>query len=172
MDLTYIEAWQLWFAGTQLSDHSLYGVPIVWWGRGGKLLAFVAGLAVLIDIIGLERIRDHGRRVFTGFDKFIQNDGREQAPRWFYRTFTVYGLLLLAWLFSVIAHFVWGWSYWLIWWWSPLLVPAAFFLVMMAVMVLVAVYSALLTHPALARIASIISLLLFLVGFHFDFLAS
>lgn len=52
MNLTVGEAWNLWWSGQQLTGHALYGVPVVWLGRSGKLLSFLSGGAIVLDIVG------------------------------------------------------------------------------------------------------------------------
>ena len=57
VDLTIVEAWNLWWSGNQLTDHTLYGVSILWLSRAGKLLTFLAGVTIVLDAIGPERLR-------------------------------------------------------------------------------------------------------------------
>jgi hypothetical protein len=54
-------AWSSWFSGQHVEDQLLAGVEILWWGRAGKCIEFVAALAVLAEIIGPERLRSFGR---------------------------------------------------------------------------------------------------------------
>lgn len=54
--------WRAWWSGRQTTTVALCGVPMLWWGRVGKLLQFVAGLAVLLDLVGPERLRAVGAR--------------------------------------------------------------------------------------------------------------
>lgn len=42
---------------------SLYGFPMIWVGRVAKVLAFVGGLVVVLDIIGPTRIKALGDRL-------------------------------------------------------------------------------------------------------------
>jgi hypothetical protein len=60
MDLTLTDAWALWWSGQQLTDHTLHGAPVLWLGRAGKMLAFLAGCTIVLDIIGSERITSWG----------------------------------------------------------------------------------------------------------------
>ncbi|HEU5469402.1 MAG TPA: hypothetical protein VFV67_02025 [Actinophytocola sp.] len=46
-----------WFAGRQASSITLFGLPMFWWGRIGKVLQFFAGCVVVLDLIGPERLR-------------------------------------------------------------------------------------------------------------------
>lgn len=62
MDLTLTETWNLWWSGKQLADHTLYGIPILWLSRAGKLLAFLAGTTIILDTIGPERLHAYATR--------------------------------------------------------------------------------------------------------------
>ena len=58
----WLEAWSRWFEGDPtLRESVLWGLKILWWGRIGKLAAFLAGLVIILDIveaiIGPERLR-------------------------------------------------------------------------------------------------------------------
>ncbi|MFI6484312.1 hypothetical protein ACIBH1_40775 [Nonomuraea sp. NPDC050663] len=64
-DISYIEAWGLWLDGKSTLGNDLFGVPMIWWGRIGKIAAFVAGMTVVLDIIGPERLRQFGGRHVT-----------------------------------------------------------------------------------------------------------
>ncbi|MFI7232620.1 hypothetical protein ACIBO5_56370 [Nonomuraea angiospora] len=50
----------IWLSGSQTSGSTLWGLSMVWWGRAGKLLQFLAGCAVLLDLVGPERLRAAG----------------------------------------------------------------------------------------------------------------
>ncbi|MFV2198446.1 hypothetical protein [Nocardiopsis sp. LOL_012] len=65
MDLTLTDAWTLWWSGQQLTNHTLYGVPVLWLSRSGKLLAFLAGCTIVLDIIGSERLIAWGEQIQT-----------------------------------------------------------------------------------------------------------
>ncbi|HEX4813079.1 MAG TPA: hypothetical protein VFV66_10055 [Nonomuraea sp.] len=57
------ELWGLWFRGRPVDDLTLYGdVPVLVWGRIGKVLQFAAGLAVVIDLLDADRLRARGQR--------------------------------------------------------------------------------------------------------------
>lgn len=49
-------AWGLWFQGAQLTNYTLWGAPIFGWGRLGKGMEFVAGAAVIVEIVGPDRL--------------------------------------------------------------------------------------------------------------------
>ncbi|WP_285607226.1 hypothetical protein [Actinokineospora globicatena] len=52
----------LWLSGKQTSGATLWGLSMVWWGRVGKLLQFLAGCVVVLDLVGPERLRAVGAR--------------------------------------------------------------------------------------------------------------
>lgn len=54
----WIEAWSHWLQTDEtLRSSSVWGIEILWWGRLGKFLAFAAGFVVLLDLIKDERLR-------------------------------------------------------------------------------------------------------------------
>ena len=58
--VSYFEAWRLWAAGELGPDVSLWGLDLWWWGRIGRIVALVSGLAVLAEIAGTTRLRSIG----------------------------------------------------------------------------------------------------------------
>lgn len=52
----------MWLSGQQLTEHTLYGVPVLWLSRAGKLLAFLAGTTIVLDFIGSERLVKWGNK--------------------------------------------------------------------------------------------------------------
>jgi hypothetical protein len=57
MSIGYLTAWSLWMDGEQLTTYSMWGLPFIWWARIGKLMQFAAGLTVLLDLAGPERLQ-------------------------------------------------------------------------------------------------------------------
>ncbi|WP_214322029.1 hypothetical protein [Nonomuraea sediminis] len=60
------ELWDLlarWIDGQQLTGAPLWGHPLFVWGRWGKALQFLAGLTVLLDLVGPESLRAFGGRL-------------------------------------------------------------------------------------------------------------
>lgn len=55
-NVTYFEAWKMWLSGESVSQFYLFGLSILWWGRFGKIVGLVAGLIVISEIIGPERL--------------------------------------------------------------------------------------------------------------------
>lgn len=55
-----LRLWDRWLSGEKVDDARLWGWPMLAWGRTGKLLQFAAGLTVLLDLAGPDRLRDFG----------------------------------------------------------------------------------------------------------------
>ncbi|SDM55974.1 hypothetical protein [Allokutzneria albata] len=168
----YFEAWERWFNGdTALRDARLWRLHVLWWGRVGKLAAFFAGMALILDIIGPERLRQFSTRYVR----------RNNLPR------SSLGPALLG---AVAAVFLL---------WATFFPGKVSFLgfeiavysfgVTSAIAVFVLVISLVLLAPALlegvrrglvliferdalARTVQVTALVLFVAGFHFDMLAS
>ncbi|MEU1389573.1 MULTISPECIES: hypothetical protein [unclassified Nonomuraea] len=66
-DLGLFQAWGMWFDNVQVNQHTLYGASILALGRIGKVVSFFAGMTVVLDIIGPDRIRQFADR-FKRFD--------------------------------------------------------------------------------------------------------
>jgi hypothetical protein len=54
-----------WVSGP-LTSTSLLGVPIFWWSRIGKCAQFAAGLTVILDLVGPERLQEWGHKLQVG----------------------------------------------------------------------------------------------------------
>jgi hypothetical protein len=65
-DVDLLEAWRLWGSGQPTADLVLWGLPILWWGRIGKLAQFAGALTVVLDLIGPARLRAWGRALHPG----------------------------------------------------------------------------------------------------------
>lgn len=61
-----LEAWRLWSEGKSLTDYELWGLSILWWGRAGKVIQFLGGLTILLDLLGPERLRRWGQGMAKG----------------------------------------------------------------------------------------------------------
>ncbi|MFI7610669.1 hypothetical protein ACIBP6_05445 [Nonomuraea terrae] len=177
VDVGYFEAWQIWFSGKSLSGLSLHGMPMIWVGRLGKIVAFVGGLTVILDIVGPEPITELSKRVKEKIGHAAVAVG----------CFAQLGSFVLALL--VINHVNHEYLQPVIDNHGPLVgIPAVvvFFVVMWIVLagvkpvvigtlrssaVALAYLAKGLAHPRAAPLRSVGALLV-LVGFHFDLLAS
>lgn len=57
-----VRAMRVWAQGRSASAEPLWGHTVLWWARAGKIMEFAAGLVVVLDLIGPERLRRSGRR--------------------------------------------------------------------------------------------------------------
>jgi hypothetical protein len=55
-----LQAWGVWLDGQPTSALTLGGWPMPRWGRAGKLLQFLGGLIVLLDLADADKLRDRG----------------------------------------------------------------------------------------------------------------
>ncbi|SDK26379.1 hypothetical protein SAMN04488074_1053 [Lentzea albidocapillata subsp. violacea] len=60
----------IWFSGKQTSGATLWGLSMVWWGRAGKLMQFMAGCVVILDLVGPDRLRAIGARATAKVSDF------------------------------------------------------------------------------------------------------
>jgi hypothetical protein len=168
----YADAWARWFDGDpSLRDASLWGLRVLWWGRIGKLAAFLAGLTLVLDIIGPERLRQFSER-------YVQRHRRGAGPGWSAVVAAVAGLVLgWAILFPGKVSFL-GMSFEIYTTGFTTVTAGIALVVSLALLaptllhglrrVLIVVFE----NDALARTVQTTSLALFIVGFHFDMLAS
>ncbi|SNT45686.1 hypothetical protein SAMN05216276_104538 [Streptosporangium subroseum] len=152
-DISYLEAWQMWLQGKPTIGNDMLGVPMLWWGRAGKILTFVAGAVVLIDLVGPEKLSRYGDRLvrLMTAQPVLRPVGAGFAAG------TIASLLIIgvtepmgnsqarAWLAVAGGG------------------TAAF---------LVFIIGFALQHPNFASVARWVSVGLLLIGFHFDLLAS
>ena len=59
-EISLIDAWKNWLAGTPILDAQFWGIRLLWWGRFGKLAQIIAALTIVAEIIGSDRIRSFG----------------------------------------------------------------------------------------------------------------
>ncbi|MCD2193500.1 hypothetical protein LQ327_08905 [Actinomycetospora endophytica] len=71
------EALSLWWSGQKLDGMAIYGLSTVWIGRIAKVATYAAGLSVVLDIIGPERVREFGRRMsLRGEEEVYESYGK------------------------------------------------------------------------------------------------
>lgn len=182
MDLTLIEAWNLWWSGQQLTDHTLYGVSMIWLGRGGKFLSFIAGFAIILDIIGPDRLRSRFQKILGESDIELHVRAARAVRICLliilgiavlvYTVIGVHSIAVSGWQETLDAHQGIGVM--------PNGDKALQLFVVAAVGFLIAVLggtilkfiSALFSHSGFATGVRVVSFVLFLVGFALDYLAS
>jgi hypothetical protein len=60
--ITYWDAWTLWFSGQEVPlDATMGPWTILTWGRVGKIVSFFGGATFILDLAGPERLRQLGR---------------------------------------------------------------------------------------------------------------
>ncbi|NUT99867.1 MAG: hypothetical protein HOY78_48445 [Saccharothrix sp.] len=74
-EVDLIDAWTRWLSGQRVDGLLLWGWPVLYWGRLGKLLQFTAGLVVVLDLLGPDRIR----RAATALGAFTWTQARERV---------------------------------------------------------------------------------------------
>ena len=169
----YLEAWARWFGGdATLRDARLWGLPVLWWGRLGKSAAFLAGMTLILDIIGPERLRQFSARYVN---KFRLRPGFEwsalllAAAAGAFIVWATYFPGKIEVLGLEITVFSIGFNT------ETAGIALAFSLALLAPAVLQGFHQLLLyvfKHDALAQTVRTASLFLFVAGFHFDMLAS
>ena len=170
---SWLHAWSLFFQGYDMRESCLWGIEVLWWGRIGKLLSFFSGLVIVLDIIGPDALNRATERSREGLSS-VRNG--------------------VAAIFAVVAtSVIVGAAVWAVvqhpynpptdgvladnpdnastnpWLLLVLLVGGS------AAASLWAVWRGVfwvLHHDRVPRVARIASMLLFVVGFHFDMLAS
>ncbi|GAA0389541.1 hypothetical protein GCM10009530_45820 [Microbispora corallina] len=138
---------------------------MIWVGRAGKILAFISAFAVLVDIVGPDRISRYGRWL-TNVDEPLET-----------KTPLIFNYLIMGLVFAIIAvtlrimH-------------VPLNTPWHFpGLPLLVLLVLLGIPAAammlgprllgwLFSKPSFATAVRILSLAGLIIGFHFDLLAS
>jgi len=55
--IAFIDAQGGWWDGAEITNSQLLGLEVRWWARIGKALQLLAGLVIIIEIIGLEGLR-------------------------------------------------------------------------------------------------------------------
>lgn len=63
IDVSYFDAWGQWWHGGLGPKDVMWGVPIFAWERIGKLMGFIGGMTVVLDIVGAPAVRSFGKRL-------------------------------------------------------------------------------------------------------------
>lgn len=135
----YLDAWSMWLSGQEVDPQLRMGpMTVLWWGRVGKIAAFMGGLTIILDLVGTERLREAGRRLnasiygfgaffwivqiliwlmlaAVGWDLIINGTGPSSITVMSVVSLVLCGLLLLVlfgvrWLLWGLDHRVPGWG--------------------------------------------------------------
>lgn len=176
-EIGYIEAWQLWFSGQSANSFLLWGMQILWWGRLGKVVQLVSALTIVAEIVGPQRIVKFGKSLHPEFTfqrawadtkrLFIDTSQNIEAV---FRTRKdrdglYYTLRELKSDLCYITSFLLS-----LLWYCYRLYRSSSILFMNSLMIEPLAW--ILERPYINNLIKVISILLLLIGFHFDPLAS
>ncbi|WP_096595782.1 hypothetical protein [Calothrix sp. NIES-2098] len=171
-EISYLEAWQLWFSGQQTSSYLLWGMQILWWGRIGKVIQLISALTILAEIIGAERIRKFGKSLRKDFTilKFWQDF--KQVSQEFLQDLSQ---TRIAGKFDILKLIFFSIK------WLPksakiilltLISGSAILQELFINTFIINSMAWILERPYISNLIKVVSVLLLLIGFHFDLLAS
>ncbi len=172
-EISYLEAWQLWFSGQQTNGFLLWGVQILWWGRIGKVIQLISALAILVEIIGVERVRHFGNSIHQDFTVWqiwratkatIQQFSREHSglsKEFSYHAISARISFATKWISFVAKRLL-------------VFIEQGSFSILYLFFnsFIVEPFAYILERPHIDKVVQIISVLMLLIGFHFDLLAS
>jgi hypothetical protein len=229
--LDLLNLWKIWLDGKKLDDYLLWGHSILFWGRIGKLIGLLSATLIIVDIIGVDRLRTFGKSLhpvitreqtkqrFTSGIRWVKailyylyarqvlsavirkkwhrpdviKDWRRRVEdakgrlhayseyRWYYPLVIALTALIAFWLRHYFSSWELLWIAGLVWLLNHIfLVPIILGVVPLLLQVVALIIDALIIEPiafvleqkSLGTVVKIISLILLLIGFHFDFLAS
>ena len=210
-ELTLVEAWTYWRQATPLTGHTLWGEPILWLGRYGKIAQFFGAALIIVEIIGKDKINKLGNKlanflaspaitspirtawnramrhwqVITGKALATSEEMKEVSTR---EVLTSPRYLLELLLLFVALYFVWTclavtWMkviavivVTLLWAFIGPIASLVVILLLAAIpwlfLILLRAIAWVMSQPSLDTAAKVLALLLVIVGFHFDLLAS
>ncbi len=62
-DISFMQALALWFEGEIPRHLTVWGYPLIFWDRLGHVMEFVGALAVVVDIMGADRLSEIAREL-------------------------------------------------------------------------------------------------------------
>lgn len=194
-----LSAWAQWFHGVQIPMLDLWGHKVFWWGRIGKLLQLFAALLVLLEIIGADKLKEMAASARKNSSNMVGDKNVIKALFDDSATNSTYviGIVVAIAVIVVICiygavmdkpasaetveHTVLFWiGFWVLFVIAAVIGTIIFFAVLYGLTALVTylvsyVLTAIawvLNKSAVDRFGKTIALILFLIGFHFDFLSS
>ncbi|GAA2195409.1 hypothetical protein [Micromonospora lupini] len=67
-----------WFAGRPTENLELFGLTMVFWGRLGKSLLYLAGLTVILDLADPDKLRARGRQAIERTQRLLGQTRRKR----------------------------------------------------------------------------------------------
>jgi hypothetical protein len=91
--MSYFTLWGRWLSGDSVQAAELLGITILCWGRIGKVLQFVSGLTVVLDLIGSQRLSSWNSASEREFDRAtsVAFTAVRNIPRDYHGTFCAAG---------------------------------------------------------------------------------
>lgn len=172
MEVGYNEAWDLWWQGKDIAEFFLWDWQIRNWGRFGKVLEFIAAIAVVVNYLGKEFLGKCGKWLWSTLDRNFLHLGsvvkvlrREPSVELEDLVYTAKWTVRLAALVAALVVLV------IIW--DPLIFSAVLIqFTILALLVPALLLAGLLQVPFIEVAAKWLSLTLVVVGFHFSLLGS
>lgn len=169
--IDYYQAWSMWWSGQKLDEEfAMWGMPFLWWARGGKFLQFAGGLVVVLDLIGPERFQqaatkfNDASRSISAYFMQAPNPGDvyHHSILWVMRTGTLFSVVVLPFFAHMLPWYI--------------LVPQIILWTLASLLYLssptLRIAAALVKAGKHSNAAKWISFLLVIAGFHFDMLGS
>ncbi|MEU8356490.1 hypothetical protein AB0C27_10820 [Nonomuraea sp. NPDC048882] len=98
------DLWSQWWSGSSLTGSQLWGLQLTYWARIGKLLQFMAGLTVILDLIGPEPLRAFGKRLLrVPWARGFSSGAEKVAVVTFVTTLLAY---IALWVLMFVSEFV------------------------------------------------------------------
>lgn len=66
-----LQALNIWLSGMKLDAYCLYGLSSIWWGQLAKVIALIASIPIVIDLLGEERIHATSRALSDRVAAFV-----------------------------------------------------------------------------------------------------
>jgi hypothetical protein len=166
--MNLVQAWMTWFQGKSVEDVVLWGHSVGWWGRWGQVVALPSGMVIILDVIQ-HRLRAATSNAREALEADRSRIGPVYAWTW--------GALVLGAVIAVAIAYPYD---------RPDELPGDASTNPRVVLVIVAggllatglwpvfrrVSLWLLRDDRLADVIRVLALVLLVVGFHFDLLAS
>lgn len=200
--ITYLDAWAHWLAGDDIGKRVLWKLPIFWWARLAKIVGLAGGLLIVADILGATKVRSLSRSIkdTVNLESVFAYSG--SCFKFVGKLMTASAFRRDGWIsFSIAAHaasflsaFYWadlasqhnqgfgtvfGMAYCFTYFFIAILLPMILGIAILGITIPVSLFTLLIEilangidNPRVERRIQIFSVILLLISFHFDFLAS